>query len=69
VIPRRPPTATSWNCETLTLLLPTTGGQADTQGIHEDELDSIEVTLLVRAMAKAKDAYLQAVRGGASVYQ
>jgi len=34
-----------------------------------DELDSIEVTLLVRAMAEAKDAYLQAVRGGTSASQ
>ena len=33
----------------------------------DDELDSIEVTSLVRMMAEAKDAYLQAVRGGAPV--
>ena len=35
--------------------------------LTEDELDSIEVTSLVRMMADAKDAYVQAVRGGTSV--
>ena len=35
--------------------------------IAEDESDSIEVTTLVRMMAEAKDAYLQAVRGGTPV--
>ena len=34
--------------------------------LDKDELDSIEVTALVRMMADAKDAYLQAVRTGAT---